>query len=500
MDIRNVRESDIDGLVGLFRSAYGDDYAIRDVYDGDALKRAIYSDNIYWLVAEEAGEILGCGALVMGMGDDNDQIGEIGRLVVAPGLRSKGLARRMVDALVAATGERVEFAFGETRTVHPFSQKMGDATGMPPLGFMPMAYQMQTRESFVFNGQLFGNGRALRTPGAARVIPEVEPLARLSLRNLGLEEPVHVADRARGYAASTRLAMRPLDGGALLRLLRIEQGRVVEPEVFGPIHVDQGLSQVLAREMRYFVACEGPHAIGGAGYAFEERDRSLRITELIGADPGAKGALLQFVVDRAEDAHDVRLVQCDASAESPAMQQTLLELGFLPAGYMPGMVFHATRRIDVVRFIKLFGAWEPGPLALVESSQAYFDLVGPACERALADRAGTGAWREAWRNGGFGPSELDILRHWTTERSIDRGATLEATCCYIVLSGEIDAGGARHGVAACVNGGALLGRAPPQPPVAAAPTRVLALDGAGFAEFSQRHPQLALKLLGQSLH
>ena len=107
MEIRNVRESDIAGLVGLFRSAYGDDYAIRDVYDGDALKRAIYSDNIYWLVAEEQGEILGCGALVMGMGDDNDQIGEIGRLVVAPGLRSKGLARRMVDALVAATGERV---------------------------------------------------------------------------------------------------------------------------------------------------------------------------------------------------------------------------------------------------------------------------------------------------------------------------------------------------------------------------------------------------------
>lgn len=390
MDVRPVRESDLDGLTALYRAAYGESYAVREVYDEDALKRAIWSDNIFWLVAEEEGTIVGSGALVMGLGDYNDQIGELGRLVVHPGLRSKGLARRLADALVAATGERVEFAFAETRTVHPYSQKMADGFGMGTLGFLPMAYLMERRESFVVNGQLYGNGRALREPGRARVVPAVAPLARLSLANLRLEEPVTVEPAAVAYPARAGLDVTPLDGPSLLRLLRIEHGRVLEPEVFGGLHVDQGLSQIRARRMQYFVATAEGHTVGAVGYGIEERDGNVRLTELIGADPAVKGALLAFAVARAVDTHGARLVQCDASAESPALQQTLLGLGFLPAAYLPGMVFHGTRRHDVVRFLRLEVDWDPGEMKLVDSARAYHDLVVPAFAAARrTDRPAT---------------------------------------------------------------------------------------------------------------
>jgi GNAT superfamily N-acetyltransferase len=351
---------------------------VREVYDEEALKRGIWSDNIFWLIAEEEGRIVGSGALVLGIGDYNDQIGELGRLVVHPGLRSKGLARRLADALVAATGERVEFAFAETRTVHAYSQKMADGFGMGVLGFLPMAYRMAHRESFVVNGQLYGNGRALREPGRARVVPAVASLARLSLANLGLEEPVGVAAGAQGYPPGPAPGIAPLDGPSLLRILRIEQGRIVEPEVFGGLHVDQGLSQLRARDMHYFVAAEGERTLGAVGYGVEAHDRNVRITELIGAEPAVKGALLAFAAERAVAAHGAELVLCDVAAEVPAVQQTLLDLGFLPAAYLPGMVFHGTRRHDVVRFVKLLCAWEPGDMALVESSRAYHDLVVPA--------------------------------------------------------------------------------------------------------------------------
>lgn len=499
MDIRLVGEEDIDGLMALFRAAYGDDYAVRDVYDEVALKRGIYSDNIHWLVAEEDGRIVGSGALVLGLGDDNDQIGEIGRLVVSPEVRTKGLARQLVDALIAATGERVEFAFGETRTVHPFSQRMADATGMPPLGFMPMACQMGTRESFVFNGKLFGNGPALRAGNEVRVVPAVAPLAELSLRNLGLADSVEVVEHARGHAACTRFDVRPLDNGSLLRLLRIERGRIHDPEIFGPFHVDQGLSQVLARRAHYFVAAIGPRTVGGIGYSIEEHDCNLRITELIGDEPGVQGTLLQFVVDRAELVHAVRLLQCDVSAESTAMQQTMLELGFLPAGYMPGMVFHGTRRIDVVRFLKLSGAWEPGPLALVASSQRYHDLVAPAFARELAMRQHGDAWRKAWRARGFSPSELDVLRHWGHECEVEALASVDPRCMYVVLEGELGAGTVRAGVAGCVQGQALFGRASAAAAVALTACRLLRFQPDRFVGMSEQHPLIAMKLAGESL-
>jgi hypothetical protein len=145
--------------------------------------------------------------------------------------------------------------------------------------------------------------------------------------------------------------------------------------------------------MQYFVATEADHTVGAVGYDIEERDGNVRLTELIGADPAVKGALLAFAVARAVEAHGARLVKCDASAESPALQQTLLGLGFLPAAYLPGMVFHGTRRHDVVRFLRLEVAWDPGEMKLVDSARAYHDLVAPAFASALAARGATGAPR-----------------------------------------------------------------------------------------------------------
>lgn len=496
MQVRAVRESDIEGLVALFRSAYGEDYALREVYDHDALKRGIYSDNIHWLVAEDEGAIVGSGALVMALGDDNDQIGELGRLVVRPGTRSKGLARRLVDALVAATGERVEFAFGESRTVHPYSQRMADSIGMPPVGFMPMAYQMATRESFVVNAALFGNGRALRRSGRARVVEEVAPLARLSLRNLGLDDDLQVESPARGYPATDGLGVAPLDNGSLLRLLAIEQGRLIEPEVFGALHVDQGLSQIRARSTQYFVASEGGRTLGAVGYGWDAHDRNLRISELIGADAGTKGALLRYVVDRAELEHDARLVQCDVSAESPMLQQTLLELGFQPAGYLPGLVFHRTRRIDVVRFLKLAGPWDPGPMELVASSREYYDAVAPGFERAMSRRERAGEWRRRWLVRGYAPSELEVLLHLGSEQTPEAGAALDRAAFFVVLGGELLEGDRARAVGECANAAALFGRAGEHPLSAGSGCRLLAFAGAALSHVVDRYPRLALKLAG----
>jgi len=382
MNIRPVREEDIEGIINLFRVNYGDDYAIPEFYDPMWVKRGIYSDHIIWLVIEDEGRVVASGACILNAGDYNDNIGEIGRIVVDPETGGKGLGRSLLAALIDASDERVEFAFAEARTTHPKTQKICERLGMVPLGFLPMAYQMTWRESFFIHGQLFGNGRTLREPESVVVIPEVEPLAKLSLKNLGLDDSVAVQAKVKAYPSSGNFDVKPLTGEAMVRLLKIEHGRYVEPEIFSALQADMGYAQLRSRKADYLVAQTGDHILGAVGFHFEEHDKTVRLIELIGEDDAAQGTLLRRAVESAEQKYNAEILTCDVNAESPRLQQSLLELGFLPAAYIPGMVFHRTHRPDVVKMMKLRVKWDLGPMELTETSKEYFDLVAPAFEKA----------------------------------------------------------------------------------------------------------------------
>jgi hypothetical protein len=45
--------------------------------------------------------------------------------------------------------------------------------------------------------------------------------------------------------------------------------------------------------------------------------------------------------------------EVDVSADSPRMQRTLVELGFLPVAYAPALVFQEVERVDVVKMVRL---------------------------------------------------------------------------------------------------------------------------------------------------
>ena len=382
MNIRPVAEEDIEAIINLFRVNYGEDYAIPEFYDPMWVKRGIYSDHIIWLVVEDEGRVVASGACILNAGDYNDQIGEIGRVVVDPSAGGKGLGRQLLAALVDASDERVEFAFAEARTTHPKTQKICDHLGLVPLGFLPMAYQMAWRESFVLSGQLFGNGRVLRDPDEVIVIPEVEALAKMSLRNLGLDESIAVQEKVKPYPLDAKFTVKPLTGETMVRLLRIEHGRMIEPEIFSAMHADLGYAQLRAHKADYIVAGDGDRILGAAGFLFEEHDRAVRLTELIGEDDATKGTLLRLAVESAEQKYNAEVLVCDVNAETPRLQQTLRALGFLPAAYVPGMVFHRTHRPDIVKMMKLRVPWNLGPMELTDLSREYFNLVAPMFEQA----------------------------------------------------------------------------------------------------------------------
>ncbi len=374
--VRHIEEADISAVIALFKLNYGDDYPIPEFYDERWLKRGIYSDHIIWLVIEEEGELVASGAVILDYGDYNDQIGEIGRLVVHPHRKGRGLGRRIVNALMDATDDTVEFAFGEARTVHPLSQALFEGSGFVPVGFLPQAYAFgDARESFVLYANLYGTGRLLRRSDPPQVIPEVAPLARHVLDALGLDTALVEAEGCEPYPDESVCTVQPMDRRSLARLVRIEHGRLVEPLLFGGLTLDQGISLIRRREAVYLMAMdEAQHAVGAIGYQIDRPSQLVKGIELVALEDGLRGRLCGSLLQAAE-AVGAQVIEANVSAYDPRLQQTFLAQGFHPVAYAPAMVFHGTTRLDVVKMLKLNLPYNPGPMKLTEAADGLVALV-----------------------------------------------------------------------------------------------------------------------------
>jgi RimJ/RimL family protein N-acetyltransferase len=495
MNIRPIQEEDIDQVIRLFRANYGEDYFYPEFYDPKWVKRGIYSDNILWLVIEDEGRVVASGAVVLDSGDTDDQAAEIGRLVVDPSAGGKGLGQTLVKALVEASNNQVEFLFAEARTVHPKSQKINDQLGLVPLGFLPMSDKGQPRESGVFCGMLRENGRQLRQPGAARLIPVVAPLASLALSHMELDEPVKIVPNVRPYPLYERMEIKPLTSANLVRVVKVGQGQVLEPEVFSGLHLDQGMSKITARQAHYMVAGEEGRTLGAVGYLFSESESSLRIVELIAQEDAVKGGLLRRVVELAEETHHAEVIHIDVSAAHPRMQRTLVELGFLPVAYVPGMVFHQNSRYDVVRMMKLNVPWNLGKIELVPAGRAVFDVVTLPFIRRDAQRRLRQAAAKQPVFKGLSPLEMDFVVRIADNVRLEAGQSLALDGLCLVLEGSLLAGERAIEAGECLGEHLLLAGGGGLSAMAQQPANLLCVSPQPFTEMIDHYPHLGVKLL-----
>lgn len=387
--IRLASDQDVDALAALYRAVYGDDYPFTCFYDTAWIKRGVYDRTMRWFVAEVEGRVLGSGAVMLTAGDADDQIAEIGRLVVHPDARGKALGTKIVGALTEVADALSDFAFAECRTAHVGSQIIFERLGYSVVGIEPLVYDLGGHETTTLVCRLSEGARVLRK-ARPTVIPEAYALASHALRNCDLPADVVAASQPAPYPAarpSEPYSLVPLDDHARYRLMKLSRGAHLAPDLFGAVRLEHGHLKLEPYEARHLVLMRADTVVGGLGYTWDATDRKVKLFELVAADDLAKGTLLERALAFIEQTHDPRWLSADVSAHSPAAQQTLHLLGFAPVVYAPSMVYSLGDRYDVVRMVKLRMSPKLRHWKLTDASQTAAELAERAVFEVQKGRA-----------------------------------------------------------------------------------------------------------------
>lgn len=375
MKISVAIEEDISQIMKLFIKIYGKSYPFQKFYDTMWLTKSIYSDDNIFMVAKEKNKIIGAGSVFLTAGGFSDLIGEFGRLVVDPDYSGKGAGTKIMNNLMDSVSEMIQYGFAECRAVHSGAQKICERSKFYPTGFEPNKYALSNkRESVVFVSKLFGPALSLRRNNP-RVIASIYPMAAKSMQNLDLPVDLIVEDEIEGYPTEKSFKIIELSSTGVSPLLRIERGRIKNPEIFGNLSLSYGFFKIATNQAHYLVAQEKGITLGAIGFTIDKIDKKVKVLELIEFDDEVKGFLLTTLVKMATEKYGAMYIEMDVSAYSPKMQKTLDRLGFVPVAYCPSMVFRGSERLDVVRMAKLNFPPQVKNLKLTDNARDMFELV-----------------------------------------------------------------------------------------------------------------------------
>lgn len=389
VDIRDAEEADAPLISAIYRATYGEDYTYPQFYDEHSLKKMIFSDDTVMLVAadKESGQILGTASVVIEVGAYTDLLGEFGRLAVHPEARGRRVGTLLMEGRLDRVKDRLHIGITEARVVHPYSQKIALRHGFAPVGFLPMKVRMASqREHVCLMSQYFGHALDMRRNNP-RIVPQVYRMAGIAMDNVGIVNDVVVDEESASYPYAVEYTVQEMTAEGYSDLLRIERGRVRKREVFGPLRLHYGVFKLAARHSNYLIAREGGRIVGAIGFTLDKFERDVRVFELITLDDLAIRFLLDELVRRCDEELDIVMIEIDVSADAPRMQRTLLEIGFVPAAYVPAMAFHRVERRDVVKFVRLSTPLVLGDVALIPEAEGIERVVISAItEREVVPR------------------------------------------------------------------------------------------------------------------
>ncbi|AYV25771.1 Acetyltransferase (GNAT) family protein [Streptomyces sp. ADI95-16] len=188
--IEQATPADIADLRQLYYAVYGPHYPTALGTDPAEMSRLIQDAHTLWLVARcpRTGALAGSAAIHSEAGS---RVGRLEGLAVHPDQRGTGLAGQLTEALCAGTLDAgvLDSVYATVRTVSAGPQRVVTRNGFRPLGILPNAVELSSRESLALY--------ARHSPGVLdRRVPVAEVPASLLplLRTAGVSLDISYAD------------------------------------------------------------------------------------------------------------------------------------------------------------------------------------------------------------------------------------------------------------------------------------------------------------------
>ncbi|MFD4245331.1 GNAT family N-acetyltransferase [Streptomyces sp. NPDC058525] len=212
--ITPAASADIAELRQLYYAVYGPHYPVALGTDPAEMARLMADPHSLWLVGRCAatGALTGSAAI---HGEPGSRIGRLEGIAVHPGHRSAGLAAALTEALCAGmldTG-RLDSVYATVRTVSAGPQRVVARNGFRPLGILPNAVDLRSRESLALYARHSAGVLDRRIP-VTEVPAPLLPLLRTAEAALGIGYP--------GVRAAVGPLPVPAPQGAVERLELIE--------------------------------------------------------------------------------------------------------------------------------------------------------------------------------------------------------------------------------------------------------------------------------------
>ncbi len=350
--IREAVEQDTESIRDLFRLTYGDNYAFPQFFDSSFIKKQIFSDDCLILVAEDRsdGKLLGTGSVVFDVGAFADLLGEFGRLVVHPDGRGRGVGTKLMQERISRVAPHLHVGLADNRVAHAYSQKISIKHGFVPVGYLPI----HNGEPVALFARHFNDSLQLRR-NHPRIAPAIHWLADAVMSNFGMVCDAIADESATPYPDDHEFELEEMTAAGYASLLRFERGRLRERDIFGPVKLHFGVRHLERHHTSYLLAKQGGQLVGAIGYSRDHNiDDAVRVFEIICLNESPVRFLLSKLETRCRDEWGVDYLETDVGADSPRMQKTLLELGFLPIAYVPAGVCHYVERLDIVRMARYY--------------------------------------------------------------------------------------------------------------------------------------------------
>lgn len=390
--VRPAVAGDAPGIRRVITQCYGTGFRDRRYYSDSALQDLIGSGDTLTLVALHADSesVVGTAAVDLYGGLSDARVADFGRLAVSPEYQSRGVGGVLMAERLARVATIASVGLVTVRIASADSLKIAEAHGFGLVGLFPLLLQRSEHVALLIKyfDSAFRESHARRS-----LIPEVAGLAQLALENCGLEQDIVIDESRRAYegACCPDLTECSFERWRLMREVcdgdNARRARDGEPSLADAVGIPSGSG------VKHFVATLGDSLVGGLAVEIDALNGFARIHELVGVD-GAVRPMLNHIWGMCRDVFGCVQMTIDVVASATTMQQTLLELGFVPIAYVPALVRVGGRRCDVVKMTRVA---EAAMSSMSERDAGCRPLVGVVLgmlsvqrQRAEADHAEAG--------------------------------------------------------------------------------------------------------------